>query len=462
MANFPLVITNTLSGKKEEFLSRKPGEIKLYVCGITPYDYPHIGHGRVYVIFDVLFRLLKFLGFNVKYVRNFTDIDDKLLKRAQDELSSEFKYKEIADKYIKAFAENMAQLNCLSPDYEPRVTEVIPEIILFIDGLIKSGHAYAIDGDVYFDVSSFSEYGKLSKRDLEDLKCGARVEVDKRKRCPLDFVLWKSTPVTLSDSEVVEEESKGKNTFWESPWGFGRPGWHIECSAMAKTFLGDQIDIHGGGMDLIFPHHENEIAQSEGFTNKEFSKYWMHIAFVRVDKEKMSKSLGNFFTLNDVFQSFDPMVVRFYYLNHSYTSPLDFSFEELCKISKSYQKLCKALEKYDSSKVSRNDIAESEIGQKMLTFLLDDLNTAGLLGVVFENLKDLDEKSGKIVKAILQQLLGLTLEPIAEEKTEITPKIEKLLSEREQARANKDWKRADEIRDQLKCMGVEIQDKKLS
>jgi cysteinyl-tRNA synthetase len=446
MANLPLFITNTLSGKKEEFISREPGKVKLYVCGITPYDYPHIGHGRVYVTFDVLFRLLKFLGFNVIYARNFTDIDDKLLNRAEKELGSKFKYKEVADKYIDAFTKNMNQLNCLSPDYEPRVTEVIPEIKLFVQNLIDSAHAYQVNGDVYFDVCSLPTYGKLSKRNLDDLQCGVRVEIDERKRSPLDFALWKS-----------EEE----NTFWDSPWGFGRPGWHIECSAMAKTFLGDQIDIHGGGMDLIFPHHENEIAQSEAFHNKEFSKYWMHNAFVRVNEEKMSKSLGNFFTLNDVFESFDPMIVRYYYLNHSYTSPLDFSFDELCKISKSYNKLSRALSSYDSSVISRKDILESGIGKKMLGFLLDDLNTAGLLGVVFENLKDLGEKEGAVAKAILQQLLGLTLNPIEEKKSEITPKIEKLLKEREQARADKNWKRSDEIRDELKCMGIEVQDKKI-
>lgn len=445
MANLSLFITSTLSGKKEEFLSRKAGEVKLYVCGITPYDFAHIGHGRVYVTFDVLFRLLKFLGFNVTYARNFTDIDDKLLKRAQDELGDSSKYKEVADKYINAFLKNMEQLHCLSPDYEPRVTEVMPDIIDFIKILIDKNKAYVSNGDVYFDVCSFNNYGKLSKRNVEDLKCGARVEVNQLKRNPLDFALWKS-----------EKE----NTFWESPWGFGRPGWHIECSAMSKAYLGDQIDIHGGGMDLIFPHHENEIAQSEALSDKEFSKYWMHNAFVRVNEEKMSKSLGNFFTLNDVFESFDPMIVRYYYLTHSYTSPLDFSFDELCKVSKSYHKLCKALEKFDSSQVFRNDIVTSKIGTEMLIFLLDDLNTPGLFGVVFEHLKDLNDQDGRVVKVILQQLLGLTLEPILEKEVEITPEIEKLLKEREDARVNKDWKKADEIRDKLTCMGVEIQDKK--
>src|SRR3990167_5570186 len=445
MLNLPIFITNTLSGKKEEFFSRKQGQTKLYVCGITPYDYPHIGHGRVYVTFDVLYRLLKFLGFNVTYARNFTDIDDKLLVRAEKELGDKFRYKEIADKYIKAFEKNMQQLDCLSPDYEPRVTEVIPEIIIFVQGLVENGSAYVVDGDVYFDVCKFKNYGKLSKRKLEDLLCGARVEVDDRKKNAVDFALWKSD-----------------EGFWESPWGSGRPGWHIECSAMAKAYLGDQLDIHAGGMDLIFPHHENEIAQSEALLKQEFSKYWMHNAFVRIDKEKMSKSLGNFFTLNDVFESFEPMVVRYYYLNHSYTSPLDFSFEELCKIKKSYQKLAKALDKTDILDVSREDILKSEIGIKMLNFLLDDLNTPGLLGVVFENLKCIEDTphEAKVVKAILQKILGLKLEPLEEKKVEITPEIQKLMDEREKARVAKDWKRADELRDKLLCMGVELQDQK--
>jgi len=306
-----LEVTNTLSGKKEQFIPINPPQVKMYVCGITPYDYAHIGHGRVYVTFDILFRLLTYLDYKVTYCRNFTDIDDKLLNRAQNELNDKMRYQEIADRYINSFHEDMKLLNCLPPDFEPKVTQTIPEIINFIQGLMDKGFAYRTNGDIYYDVCKLPDYGKLSKRHLEDLKCGARVEIDESKKNPFDFALWKS-------------ESEG--TFWKSPWGWGRPGWHIECSAMALKFLGQHIDIHGGGMDLIFPHHENEIAQSEGLFGPPFAKYWIHNAFVRINKEKMSKSLGNFFTLKDVFAKFDPMVIRFFYINHNYNIPIDFFF----------------------------------------------------------------------------------------------------------------------------------------
>ncbi len=441
-------ITNTLSGKKEIFVSQKPNEVSLYVCGVTPYDYAHLGHGRVYVIFDVLYRLLKLMGNKVTYCRNFTDIDDKLLVRALREFGNENQYIDVANKFITAYEQDMQALNCLKPTYEPRVTDFIPQIIEFVQGLIKAGKAYEIDGDVYFHIPAFADYGKLSKQKLEDLQVGARVEANDKKKDPLDFALWKS-------------EDEGK--FWKSPWGWGRPGWHIECSAMASTLLGKHIDIHAGGMDLIFPHHENEVAQSEGLSGGTFAKYWMHNAFVRINQEKMSKSLGNFFTLRDVFQKFDPMVVRFYYLNHYYRGPLDFSFDDLQAVQKSYQRLCRIFENHTAPQISESIINESPIVRNMIEFLADDLNTPGMFGVLFENIQELQNNAHQacLVKSFLQNILGLTLKPLVQEEIKITPAIEQLIQEREKARLAKDWKRADELRDQLKQIGYEVQDKKM-
>lgn len=441
-------IVDTLKNNKVVFEPIDNNKVKMYVCGITPYDCPHIGHGRVYVTFDVFYRLLKYLGYDIKYCRNFTDIDDKLLQKSEKEFGTESRFVDIANRYIDIFNKNMAQLNCLTPDYEPRVTECIDEIIDFVAGLISSGKAYVVDGDVYFSIKTFPEYTKLSKKNLDDLRAGARVEVDQRKRDPLDFALWKSEP---------------EGTFWKSPWGYGRPGWHIECSAMAKKFLGETIDVHAGGMDLIFPHHENEIAQSEGLSGKVFSKYWMHNAFVNINKEKMSKSLNNFFTLEDVFKEFDPMVFRYYYLNHSYNSPLDFSFEDIKSTQKSYQKLCKFFSAVPFVEFKKEYVFENEIGSKMLKFLMDDLNTPGMFGVVFENLKDLetDSKSSEIVKFLLINVLGLTLEPLKETEFVITQEIENLIKDRDSARLAKDFKRADEIRDKLKELGYNVQDLKI-
>lgn len=341
----------------------------------------------------------------------------------------------------------MEALNCLVPTYEPRVTDHIPQIITFIEGLVKKGKAYVVDGDVYYRVSSFPDYGKLSKQKLDELESGARVEVDERKENPLDFALWKS-------------EDEG--TFWQSPWGWGRPGWHIECSALASHYLGETIDIHAGGMDLIFPHHENEIAQSEGLSGKPFVRYWMHNAFVRINKEKMSKSLGNFFTLKDVFSEVNPMVLRYYILSHHYRAPLDFSFEDIAAVQKSYQRLCRFFAELKCTDVTDDVMKKSPIVAEMLEFVSDDLNTPGMLGVVFDRLSELraDHAQACAVKTFLQKVLGLSLEVLPEETVAITPEIQKLIDEREKARAAKDWKRADALRDQLLAVGVEIKDKK--
>lgn len=440
-----VALTNTLTGKKEPFVSLKKGAVNLYVCGITPYDYAHIGHGRVYVTFDVLVRMLRLCGYEVTYCRNFTDIDDKLLQRAEKEYGDKFRYFEIAQRYIDAYHEDVAALGCYQPDSEPRVTQTIPEIITFIEGLIKKGYAYQVEGDVYYRVMKFPSYGKLSKRNTDDLLVGARVEVNDKKENPLDFVLWKG-------------EQEG--SFWKSPWGYGRPGWHIECSAMAEKHLASHIDIHGGGMDLIFPHHENEIAQSEGLHGGIFSKYWLHNAFVRINEEKMSKSLGNFFTLRDVFASFDPMVVRFYYLQHHYRSPLDFSFEDLQAAEKAYRRLCKAFVGSDCpTQMTYTYGQASPLFQEVVDFVSDDLNTVGALGVIFEHLSDM---KGELctLKLFLQQILGLSLELLPEKQIEMTEEIRSLMRQREDARAAKDWATADALRQQLLKLGFEVQDKK--
>jgi cysteinyl-tRNA synthetase len=447
---YTLTITSTLTGNKESFTPENPPSVLLYVCGITPYDYAHIGHGRCYVTFDVLYRLLHALGYEVTYCRNYTDIDDKLINRSLQEHGVADRYTEIAQRYINAYKEDMAALQCIIPQHEPRVTDNIPEIIAFIQGLIARGHAYVVQGSVYFSITSFPEYGKLSKRSKNDLCAGLRVQINENKQNPLDFALWKS---------------EAERTFWESPWGFGRPGWHIECSTLAKKYLGTPIDIHGGGMDLIFPHHENEIAQSESLDGSPFARYWVHNAFVRINQEKMSKSLGNFFTLRDVFQKFNPMVMRYLFLQHHYRSPLDFSFEDLEVSQKSYQRLAHLFHSVKNTSPLRIDaIAAGSVAHQMLTFLLDDLNTSGMLGVIFENIKYLQNNPNEcaLVKTILTDLMGLTLIPLPEKLITITPEIQELLNERDQARKTRDWQRSDALRNQLKDLGYEVQDIKLS
>ena len=408
------------------------------------------------VNFDVLVRLFKFLGYKVDYVRNFTDIDDKILKKAEEQGDINL-YPKIAKKFIEAYHLDMKALGNLKPDHEPRVTQYIPQIIKFVADLIKKGKAYVIDSDVYFDISKYPEYGKLSGRTLDEQKSGARVEVDQRKHNPEDFALWKGN-------------SEGQ--FWKSPWGFGRPGWHIECSVMAQELLGQTIDIHGGGMDLIFPHHENEIAQSEALHGVIFARYWLHNAFITINKEKMSKSLGNFVTLKDIFKHFDPMVLRYFFLQHSYRTPIDFSDEELKASQVAYKKLValfgtkilkpESLGKENTQAISTCDILKNPLAQKIVTAICDDLNTPKALGLIFENFAEIkeDEQTRLAVQAIIQNILGLNLYPIEEEQIVVTPEIEDLINLREQARKDKNWALADQIRDQLKMLGYEAKDKK--
>lgn len=441
-------ITNTFSGKKEEFIPITPNSVTLYVCGVTPYDDSHIGHGRVYISFDLLYRLLQFLGYSVTYCRNFTDIDDKLLRKAELELGDPLRYQEIASHYITRYHQDVSALGCVPPHYEPRVTENIPAIIDFIERLISKGHAYESEGDVYFKIDTFPAYGALSKRNIEDLHAGARIQINEKKLNPLDFALWKN-------------EQQG--TFWNSPWGYGRPGWHIECSTLAAHYLGRHIDIHAGGLDLIFPHHENEIAQSEALHGYPFAKYWMHNGMVRVDEEKMSKSLGNFFTLRDIFKQFDPMVVRYYILSHHYRAPLDFSFDDMRATEKSYRRLIRIFSQVPADFISTNlEALNSATVQKMLDFLTDDLNTPGAFGVLFDALTTVQYNMDELaaVKKLVQHVLGLTLSPLADAEVVVTPEITELLVQRETARLEKNWSLADKIRDQLIELGIQVQDQK--
>jgi cysteinyl-tRNA synthetase len=444
-----ITITNTRSGCKETFVPHAAPRVNLYVCGVTPYDYAHIGHGRCYTSFDLLYRLLRFYGYTVHYCRNFTDIDDKLLVRAEKQLGDKHRYHEIATTYISAYHKDMGRLNCLPPTYEPRVTDHIPQIITYIQGLIDTGYAYQVGGSVYFHIPAFPAYGALSKHDLTDLHAGARVDVVHDKKDPLDFALWK-------------EEPQGE--FWNSPWGYGRPGWHIECSVLARVYLGDYIDIHAGGLDLVFPHHENEIAQSEALLGHTFGTYWMHNGFVQINKEKMSKSLGNFFTLHDVFEKFDPMVIRYYFLTHQYRAPLEFAFDDIAAAEKAYRRLLRLFEGSELiPTLSYEEIrTRYPLAQAMLAALCNDLNTPALLGALFESVGTLagDTHQLAVIKYILIELLGLTLDALPEKAVLLTPEMNLLIKERDVARAAKDWQKADALRAQLHALGFEVQDKK--
>jgi len=447
-----LTLTNTLTRKKEPFKPQTPGEVSMYVCGITPYDHAHIGHGRVYTVFDTLVRLLKFLDYKVTYIRNVTDIDDKIINKARELDSANLQEgsKQIAEKFTRLFQDMVTKLNCLTPTHEPRVTECIDEIITFTQELIKAKHAYVVDGDVYFDIAHFPPYGRLSGRILSDMLAGARVEVNEKKRNPGDFALWK-------ESE--------ENTFWKSPWGYGRPGWHIECSVMAKKYCGVTLDLHGGGMDLIFPHHENEVAQSESLHGKPFATHWMHNAFVMLDKEKMSKSLGNTVTLQAIFEKKDPMVLRYFYLQHHYKTPIDFSFDELDATQTAYKKLVAhfgSLTQPATRASYATLLSQDKPAQDALAALCDDLNTPKFLGIIFENLSTLHAHPGRasFFATLLNSVLGLTLQPLPEATVALTPEIESLLAQRETARKEKNWTLADKIRNDLTALGYQVNDKK--
>lgn len=476
----PLRLYNTLSGEKELFVPRVPGKVGMYVCGVTVYDLCHIGHARAGIVFDMIYRYLQFAGYEVTYVRNYTDIDDKIINRANQEGTD---YRTIADRYIATFDEDMDRLGMRRPTLEPKATEHIDDIITIIQQLIENGHAYATEGDVYFSVETFGEYLKLSKRNLEDMQAGARVEVDERKRNPMDFALWKS--------------SKPGEPWWESPWGQGRPGWHIECSAMSMRFLGPSFDIHGGGKDLVFPHHENEIAQSECANGCQFVKYWLHNGFVNINSEKMSKSLGNFFSIREVLQLFHPEVLRFFILQAHYRSPLDYSDQNLREAQAGLARIYEALAGLDAALAEQADdlqtvpsaaeLAEKAAGlePRFREAMDDDFNTAQALGILFDTVRTLNrflaEGGGRNTESrpALEQLrrsvdrigdvLGLfqaraadwLAEREAEKSRQLTvteQEIQSLITERAEARKAKNFARSDEIRDYLLANNIQLVD----
>ncbi len=476
-----LRLYNTQSGEKELFVPLTPGKVGMYVCGVTVYDYCHIGHARAGIVFDMIFRYLRFSGYAVTYVRNYTDIDDKIINRANAEGTD---YRTIAERYMQTFDEDMDRLGLLKPTYEPKATENIAGIIAIIQSLVDKGHAYTAGGDVYFAVETFPQYLNLSKRNLEDMQAGARVEVDSRKRHPMDFVLWKG--------------AKPGEPAWQSPWGDGRPGWHIECSAMSMRYLGPSFDIHGGGKDLVFPHHENEIAQSECAHGGTYVKYWLHNGFVNINSEKMSKSLGNFFTIREVLELFDPETLRFFILQAHYRSPLDYSDQNLREAQSALQRLYEALAACDAAIAQKTETMVTappslleleakvaQMPQRFIEAMDDDFNTAAALGVLFDVVRTLNRLIGEggaqyagahaVFSAFRQQtermgeVLGLFgsspsawLAAREQERAELISlqpaEIERLIAERAQARATKNFSRSDEIRDLLLEAGIQLVD----
>jgi len=450
-----LHLYNTLTRTKEAFKPIQPGKVGMYVCGCTVYDLCHIGHGRTYISFDNMVRYLRFSGYDVNYVRNITDVEDKIINRAIENNETP---EQLTERTIGYMHEDFDALNILRPDVEPRVTTHMQEIIEMIEQLVAKEHAYLADsGDVLFDVSSFPEYGKLSGQNLEQLQAGSRVDVDETKRNPLDFVLWK--------------HAKPEEPSWDSPWGAGRPGWHIECSAMNAKVLGKHFDIHGGGSDLQFPHHENEVAQSCCALDTPYVNYWLHTGMVQVDQEKMSKSLGNFFTIRDVLAQYDAETTRFFLTSGHYRSQLNYSTENLDQARSSLERIYTALRDIDVSDDFEVDKSDAYVA-KFITAMDDDFNTPEALAVLFELAKELNiVKSTDATKAqylantlkALGSLLGLLqLAPEAflqggSDDDEVAV-IEALIEQRNQARANKDWALADDARDKLKAMNIVLED----
>jgi cysteinyl-tRNA synthetase len=469
-----LRVYNTLTGKKEPFQPLHPGKVGMYVCGVTVYDYCHIGHARANIVFDVVYRYLKYAGFEVNYVRNYTDVDDKIINRANERGIDS---KALAEEFIRAFDEDMARLGLELPSCQPKATEHIGQIIALVERLIERGMAYAAGGDVYFAVEKFPAYLKLSKRSLEEMQSGARIAPGEHKRNPMDFALWKA--------------AKPGEPTWDSPWGPGRPGWHIECSAMSMEYLGASFDIHGGGKDLIFPHHENEIAQSEGATGAPFVRYWLHNGFVNVNQEKMSTSLGNFFTIRDILKTYDPEVVRFFILSAHYRSPIDFSDQNLKEartgLSRFYEALKAAAEATEGCPETENKTEEgAELEARFREAMDDDFNTALAIGHLFEGARTINRLLGEkkfrkkpekvaAVRDLHARLLSLggvlglfgsapavwleqqnlaALAGLGIDVEEIAARI----AERLQARQEKDFARADRIREELATRGIELLD----
>lgn len=454
-------IYNSQTRRKEEFVPLHPGKVGIYACGPTVYDYFHIGNARPFITFDVLRRHLEREGYQVTFVQNFTDIDDKMIRRANEEGIS---VKELGDRFIKAYYEDAAALGIRHATVHPRATEHMGQIITLIQSLIDSGHAYASGGDVYFRVASFPSYGQLSGQTVEEREMGAsdRLDVDTDKQAPEDFVLWKG--------------QKPGEPAWESPWGMGRPGWHIECSAMSMTYLGDTLDIHCGGKDLLFPHHENEIAQSEASTGHPYVRYWMHNGFINIDNEKMSKSRGNFFTIRDIAKSYDLEAVRMFMLSAHYRSPINFSRDQIEAAASSLERLYIARDqlRFLSEKGEDRPLNEEETGflsrlreyeRRFTQAMNDDLNTAGAMGVLFELVKDANTElsvssSKATAEAALTSLQSLTevLGLLQKRADELPAEVAELVERRAQARKDKDWKLSDQLRDQIKGMGYLLED----
>jgi cysteinyl-tRNA synthetase len=448
-----LKLFNTLTRQKEEFQSIEPNSVRMYVCGMTVYDLCHVGHARVLVVFDMVRKWFETSGYDVTYVRNITDIDDKIIARARD---NEETYQQLTSRFIDAMNQDASSLGVVRPDVEPKATENIPQMIELIGTLISKGYAYLGEsGDVYYSVSLFEKYGQLSGKTLEDLRAGERVEVDLAKKHPMDFVLWKAT--------------KPGEPSWPSPWGDGRPGWHIECSAMSERYLGKYFDIHGGGQDLQFPHHENEIAQSEGAHGAGFVKYWMHNGFVRVDNEKMSKSLGNFFTVREVLDKFDPEVLRFFILRAHYRSPLNYSDKHLEDARLALSRMYTALKDVDSlSQGSLTiDWQHHAFAHRFKEAMDDDFNTPEAISVLFDIVSELN-RSGDVSLAYLLRGLAAELGLLAREPALFlqsreglemsSEEIDAMIIARDEARSKKDFKEADRLRDELTAAGITLED----
>ncbi len=454
-------IFNTLTRQKEELKTLTPNELKVYACGPTVYNYIHIGNARPLCVFDTFRRYMEYRGYKVNFVQNFTDIDDKIIRRANEEGTD---YKTVSEKYIEEFWTDAKGMNVREATVHPKATENIDEIINIVSTLIEKGYAYAVDnGDVYFSPKEFKEYGKLSHQPLEDLEAGARINIGEVKREPMDFALWKS--------------AKPGEPYWESPWGHGRPGWHIECSAMVRRYLGETIDIHCGGQDLVFPHHENEIAQSECCNGVPFANYWMHNGFISVDNVKMSKSLGNFFTVRDVANEYGYEPIRYFLISSHYRSPINYSVDIIEQCKASLVRLYNCRESLDFAMKNANDITPENADEvkalldsrrdQFIRVMDDDLNTADAISAVFELVKDIntkvitDEPSKELVEYAtnlfdeLTNVLGL----VYNRKTEsLDDEIEKLIEARTQARKDRNWAEADRIRDELKAQGIVLED----
>ena len=454
-------IYNTLTRNKEEFIPLEEGKVKIYACGPTVYNYFHIGNARPFVVFDTLRRYLIHLGYDVKFVQNFTDVDDKIINKAKEEGVSAT---ELSGRYIKEYFDDAEALNVLPADIHPKVSEHIEDIIEFIKTLISKGYAYEADGDVYYATRKFEEYGKLSNQRVDDLESGSRIAIGEVKRDPLDFALWKAQK---EESEIA----------WDSPWGKGRPGWHIECSTMSRKHLGPTIDIHGGGQDLIFPHHENEIAQSEACNGEPFAKYWMHNGYITVDGVKMSKSLGNFFTVRDIRKEFDGDFIRFFLLSVHYRNPINFSDTEMNSVKQGYDRIRNAIDNLEflakngddeMTDAEKNDLKDfGNLEQKFEDAMSDDLNTADAIASIFEMVShaNIISKAGasreyaKEAKEKIQNLCDIIgIMQNRSDSSHEDEKIKKLVDERQEARKSKNYARADEIRDELAEMGITLKD----